>query len=159
MFSYSVVPRLPPIHTGRYSVIAIKVSLSKYLSRYRYFYGKVSISVSTILFKAGIDIEYRRYFWKISITTLANRYFLLLLWMLEGNCINTSSGRKLHSHCTKYGGSTFSCFMYYNIVCLHCECYLLCFCSCVFVLLKQSLDDPVCQLTMSTIPVWLSTLR
>jgi len=38
-------------HTGRYSVIAVKVSISKYRSRYRYFYGKVSISVSTILLK------------------------------------------------------------------------------------------------------------
>ena len=42
VFSYSV---LPPIHTGCYSVIAIKVSISKYRSRYRYF------SVSTILLK------------------------------------------------------------------------------------------------------------
>jgi len=43
---------------------------------------KVSISISILLwqsidigiddtFKAGIDIEYRRYFWKISITTLS----------------------------------------------------------------------------------------
>jgi len=38
-------------HTGRYSVVAIKVSISKYRSRYRYFFGKVSISVSTILLK------------------------------------------------------------------------------------------------------------
>jgi len=59
--------------------------------RYKCIDIEVLISISTLLwqsidigiddtFKAGIDIEYRRYFWKISITTL------ILVTSSRGRC-------------------------------------------------------------------------
>ena len=60
--------------------------------RYKSMDTEVSISISILLrqsvdigiddtFKAGIDIEYRRYVWKISITTLILSTVFSLTWM------------------------------------------------------------------------------
>ena len=90
VFSYSVDPRLPPIHTGRYSVIAIKVSISKYRSRYRYFYGKVSISVSTILLKpasiSNIGDTFGNRMWPMEWHHYQCSWMILKVTFAVGNC-------------------------------------------------------------------------